>query len=68
MAATSILEEQNGSGQGCSFPLRTFVLVQVSGDGESSAASFMTIVGYRKAFIYSLRNKLSVLAYSIIFA
>jgi hypothetical protein len=68
VVANSILEEQNGFGQGCFFQHRTFVLVQVFGEGESSVASFMTLVGCGKAFTDSLRNKLSVRAYPIIFA
>jgi hypothetical protein len=67
-APTSILEEQNGLRQGCSFPHHTIMLVQAFREGESSVASFMVLVGCRKAFRDSLRNKLNVLVYSIIFA
>jgi hypothetical protein len=67
-ATTSILEEQNGLGQGCFFPHRTFVLVQVFREEESSVALFMALVGCRKFFTDFLQNKLSVLIYSIIFA
>jgi hypothetical protein len=68
IVANSILKEQNCFGQGCFFQHRTFVLVQVFGEGESSVASFMTLVCCGKSFTDSLQNKLSVLAYPIIFA
>jgi len=50
IAATSILKERNDFGQGSFFRLRTFVLVQVPGEEESSVASFMTLASCRKAF------------------